>query len=97
MSDLLNFHISQGTVECECMERTHNFISGNLAYLNKMLVALKHEGMKSDEFTMICHEKTMSYAVKVDKVELGQVAEGYGVLADGSECQYDEIISFLNN
>jgi|GEM_PF-3833431 len=97
MSDLLNFNIRQGEVECDCMERTHNFISSNLKYLGKSITTLKSEGLSGQDFTLICYESAMSFAVKVDRIELGQIANGGGVIVDGASCNYDQILETLES
>jgi len=95
MSDVMNYKIKKGVVECDYKEKTQEFISGNVKYLNDLLVTLKNEVLPGNEFTMICKEKTLSFAVEVDEVERGQVANGVGALVYDRLCKYDEMLELL--
>ena len=95
MSNLTHYKVEQGEVYSDCMPETHNFITQNLKYLNQLLIPVREEIAKSGPFTIICYEDNWSFAAKIEKIELAKVSSAIGVIQEGSECSYDEIVSLI--
>jgi len=96
MSSNIHFQIQRGSVVSDCMEETYQFISQNLSYLHDTLIPLRDELLESSEFTFICYEENWSFASKVERVELGRVSSGHGLIQEGSQCAYDELLESLD-
>lgn len=97
MSNRIFFQVQRGSVVSDCMEETYQFISNNLRYLHESLIPIRDEILENSEFTFISYEDNWTFAASIDKVELRRVAQGSGVIQEGSQCSYDEIIEDLNS
>ncbi len=95
MSNLIHFEIQRGKIVSDCMEQTYQFISKNLSYLHEQLVPVRDELLESSNFTFICYEENWTFAARVDKAELGCVSSGSGIIKDGNNCSYDEVLEKL--
>lgn len=95
MSDNTHFEIQRGSVLSDCMEKTYEFITQNLDYLHESLIPVREEVVPGNEFKFICYEKNWSFAVNVEQVELGQIASGSGIVKEGGQCAYDELLEGL--
>ena len=93
MSNLTHYKVERGEVQSDCMPETHNFISQNLKYLYESLIPVREEIAKSGSFSFICYEDNWSFTAKIDKVELARVSSASGVIQEGHECSYDELLS----
>jgi len=50
----------------DCMQKTYDFISGNLTYLHDALIPVRDEVLESSDFTFICYERNWTFAVDID-------------------------------
>ncbi|MGJ8673320.1 hypothetical protein [Rubritalea sp.] len=73
------------------MPETYEFISQNLDYFYSALQPLKNALAEDGPITFISHESQWSFAVSVEKSELGRVASGSGVISEGGACPYDDL------
>jgi len=96
MSNKIHFEIQRGSVVSDCMEDTYDFISENLKYLHNALVPVRDEILEANNFSFVCYEDNWTFAVKIERVELGKVASGSGVIQDGNRCYYDELLETLS-
>jgi len=92
MSNLTEFQVERGKVESDCMPETFNFISQNLKYLYDSLIPVREELAKTGPFSFICYEDNWSFAAKIEKVELARVSTAKGVIHEGRDCAYDELV-----
>ena len=92
----IHFQIQRGAVVSDCMQKTYDFISGNLNYLHDAIIPIRDEVLESSDFTFICYERNWTFAVDIDKVELGQVSAGSGVIQEGNQCAYDELLESVS-
>lgn len=95
MTNLTHYTVDRGKVQSDCMPETHQFISQNLKYLYESLMPIKEEIAQSGPFSFVCYEDNWSFAAKIDKVELARVSSASGVIQEGRECAYDELISII--
>jgi len=96
MSNRIHFEIQRGAVVSDCMEETYDFITKNLHYLHDSLIPIRDEVLGSSEFTFVCYEENWSFAASVDKVELGKISAGSGVIQEGNQCAYDQLLETLS-
>ena len=90
------FQIQRGAVVSDCMEETYQFISQNLHYLHDALIPLRDEILESSTFSFICYEENWSFAANIEKVELGRVSSGTGIIQEGNQCSYDELLESIS-
>ena len=95
MSNHIHYEIQRGSVVSDCMEETYQFISQNLNYLHDALIPIRDEILDSNTFSFVCYEENWSFAAKIDRVELGKIAAGSGVIQEGNHCSYDEITEIV--
>ena len=97
MSNSVHFQIQRGTVVSDCMQQTYDFISENLTYLHDALIPVRDAVLESSDFKFICFEQNWSFAVNIDRVELGQVSAGNGAIQEGNQCSYDELLESISS
>ncbi len=96
MADQTLFKVQRGEVVSDCMKSTYGFISENLDFFYHNLKAIREILNPEEEFTFISHEDRWSFSCRVDKVELGVIANGEGAIREGSTCPYNEIRELLS-
>ena len=92
MSNKIHFEVQRGTIVSDCMEETYQFISNNLKYLHDSLKPIRDEVLDDSNFTFIGYEENWSFATTINKVELGKVSSGHGVILEGNQCSYSDLL-----
>jgi len=95
MADQTLFQVQRGEVVSDCMQTTFNFIEENLEFFYHNLKPIREILEAEDFFLFVSHEDRWSFSCRVDRVELGRVANGVGVIREGSACPYDGIANIL--
>jgi len=95
MSDHLEYNITQGEVDADCLPETIQFIAENSQYFHTALKDMRDELSDLGDITYISYEKSWSFAAVVEKAELGRISTGRGVIAEGGKCSYDSILETL--
>lgn len=95
MADQTLYQVQRGEVVSDCMQSTFDFIEENLDFFYHNLKEVRDLLEADDFFLFISHEDRWSFSCRVDKAELGKVANGAGVVREGSTCPYDEIKDIL--
>lgn len=96
MADQTLFKVQRGEVVSDCMKSTYDFISENLEFFYHNLKPVREIFNAEESFTFISHEDRWSFSCRVDKVELGVIANGEGVIREGNTCPYDEVQEMLS-
>ncbi|MGJ8676544.1 MAG: hypothetical protein ACSHX0_03410 [Akkermansiaceae bacterium] len=96
MSNQTYFQIQRGSVVSDCMPETYDFISQNLEYFHRALKPIRDILSDDGPITFISHETQWSFAVCIEKAELGKVALGKGVIAEGNTSMYDELLEKIS-
>lgn len=95
MADQTLYQVSRGVVASDCMQSTLEFIEGNLEFFYHSLKPVREILEADDFFLFISHEDRWSFSCRVDRVELGRVSNGAGVIQEGGSCPYDGIKHIL--
>ncbi len=95
MADQTLYQAQRGEVVSDCMPATYDFILENLEFFYHNLKPVREILGADDFFLFISHEDRWSFSCRVDKVELGRVSNGAGVIREGSSCPYNEISALL--
>jgi len=97
VSDQTFFQVQRGAVVSDCMEETYDFINQNLEFFYQNLKPVREALGADDYFVFVSHEDRWSFSCRVDRVELGRVAQGVGIISEGSNCPYDTVTEELSN
>lgn len=97
MADQTLYQVQRGEVVSDCMQSTFDFIDENLEFFYHNLKPVREILEADDFFLFITHEDRWSFSCRVDRVELGRVASGAGVIREGSSCPYDGITDVLTD
>ncbi len=95
MADHTLYQIQRGEVVSDCMQSTYDFINENLEFFSHNLKTVRDVLDGGDFFLFISHEDRWSFSCRIDKFELGKVANGAGVIREGDSCPYNEISAVL--
>lgn len=96
MANQTYFKIQRGAIVSDCMEETYDFISQNLQYFYQALKPVEDAISDGGPMTFISHENQWTFAVCVEKSELGKVATGKGIISEGNSCPYDQLLNDLS-
>lgn len=96
MANTTSFTVNRGEVMSDCMRDTYEFIQENLEFFYHSLQPVREVLAANETFSFISHEDRWSFACSVEKVELGMVSQGAGVIREGGSMPYDEVIAHLD-
>lgn len=80
----------------DCMQETYDFISQNLEYFHLALQPAREALSDDGSLTFISHETQWSLACRIDRSELGKIAQGEGSISEGGGCSYDKLLEQLS-
>jgi len=96
MANTTRFTITRGTLESDCLPKTQDFIEQNLAFFYSSISGLTDTLDDSGAVTFVSCEDQWSFACKVERAELGNIATANGVVSEGGRSRFDELVGELS-